>query len=485
MADKVVQIQKDIKDKAEDYREFLADLKTWESEIGTKDSTVSKKNKLEADYPPIRGTVDEAAVLKMQEEREKDDPILRQKDLGNEYFKKGKYGAAAEAYAKGIEYDPDDKNVFVLHGNRAMAFLKVEAYADAEAEASKCVGKNRTYTKGFFRRALARRAQGKLKEALEDFSTVLVLEPDNREAKTQLAQVQTEIRNKEKEEKKAAAAPRKKLQIEEVDDDDDDDEDEDEADEVEIPIRRKEDESAKAKPEPAPTPAPKETKRPAPSGPIELLDDDDDEPVGKSLLNRHVDPAAPSPLGEEAKPKPSPAPAAKEASPTPAPAAQKSGSPAGSPKGKKVIQPSDTVMKALAQSKRTMHKEVPTSFLHFERVWETLEGKPEERADYLRLIPKEKYGEFFKSNVTEEVLSDTVRIMHDTLVHSDEADVKRVFNITKQLSKLDRLAALLIFADEDVSEKLENIPSLLGKSPVVPEADLKVLTRDLKARLSA
>ena len=75
-------------------------------------------SQLEADYPPIRGTVDEASVLKMQAEKEKDDPILKQKELGNEFFKSGKYAEAARSYAKGIEYDPDDKNAYVLHANR-------------------------------------------------------------------------------------------------------------------------------------------------------------------------------------------------------------------------------------------------------------------------------------------------------------------------------------------------------------------------------
>ena len=53
-----------------------------------------------------------------------------------------------------------------------MALLKTQSFEAAETEASECVRKNRTYTKGFFRRALARRALGKLKECSDDFSTV-------------------------------------------------------------------------------------------------------------------------------------------------------------------------------------------------------------------------------------------------------------------------------------------------------------------------
>eukprot|EP00754_Rhynchopus_humris_P046698 Rhum_TRINITY_DN6248_c0_g1::Rhum_TRINITY_DN6248_c0_g1_i1::g.19509::m.19509 len=253
-ADKVIEIQKDIRTKAEDYKEFMDSLATWEADIKATDSGVARKNKIEADYPPVRGTVDEAAVLKQEAAKKLDDPILKHKDLGNDLFKKGKYSDAAKAYADGIALDPDDKNAYVLHGNRAMALLKTQSFEAAETEASECVRKNRTYTKGFFRRALARRALGKLKECSDDFSTVLVLEPDNKEAKSQLAQVQAELKSKQKEEAKSAAPPRKKLQITEVDDDDDDSEDE-----VDVPIKRKTAPPAAAAAAAAPTPAPTTT----------------------------------------------------------------------------------------------------------------------------------------------------------------------------------------------------------------------------------
>ena len=63
---------------------------------------------------------------------------------------------------------PKKKNI----PNSAMALLKVGDFPQAEIDAGLCVQKNRTYTKGFFRRALARKAQGKLALAIEDLGTV-------------------------------------------------------------------------------------------------------------------------------------------------------------------------------------------------------------------------------------------------------------------------------------------------------------------------
>uniref|UniRef100_A0A8C7ILF3 RNA polymerase II-associated protein 3 n=1 Tax=Oncorhynchus kisutch TaxID=8019 RepID=A0A8C7ILF3_ONCKI len=84
--------------------------------------------------------------------------------LGNAYFKEGKYEAAVEYYTKGME--ADSTNV-LLPANRAMAYLKLQRYKEAEEDCSKAIALDGTYSKAFARRGTARAALGLLKQAIE------------------------------------------------------------------------------------------------------------------------------------------------------------------------------------------------------------------------------------------------------------------------------------------------------------------------------
>eukprot|EP01064_Diplonema_japonicum_P033249 TRINITY_DN6507_c0_g1_i1.p2 TRINITY_DN6507_c0_g1~~TRINITY_DN6507_c0_g1_i1.p2 ORF type:complete len:466 (+),score=126.40 TRINITY_DN6507_c0_g1_i1:3055-4452(+) len=461
-AEKVIEIQQDIKHKAEDYRAFLDDLKIWENDIKKKDTSVCKKSKIEADYPPVRGTVNEDVLLKQEESRQRDDPVLREKALGNEFFKKGKYNEAIKHYSKGIGCDPDDSNVHLLYANRAMASLKLEKWADAEDDATKCVQSNRTYTKGFFRRALARKGSGKLKEAITDLNTVLVLEPENKEARQLIAQMQADVKKQEKVE--APPVQRRKLQIEEVDDDDDDDEE----DEVDIPIRRKETTTTPAVPTLVPEAKAAVKAAPQhvdPSSGVEILDDDTEE-RGKSLLAASTTPPASSNAAA-----PAPAPTAQRPQPT-----TKESSPRGSGKG---IVPREEAISAAKKYLEEGQREVPKTFLQFERTWNTL--KEAERPGYLYNIPTERLCDFFKSNITEDILGDVVSVIHSTVTANTQENNNKVFSILRQLSILDRLSALLLFLDDSVTVQLRAIPKLLAGK--VPDADLRRVASNLNKRI--
>ncbi|XP_072124363.1 RNA polymerase II-associated protein 3 isoform X1 [Mobula birostris] len=113
-----------------------------------------------------------------------------EKDLGNDYFKQGKYLEAIECYTKGMI--ADGTNV-LLPANRAMAFLKLEKFAEAEADCSQAISLDNTYSKAFARRGTARLCLGKLKEAKEDFEMVLRLEPGNKQALTELGKINKEL----------------------------------------------------------------------------------------------------------------------------------------------------------------------------------------------------------------------------------------------------------------------------------------------------
>ncbi|XP_009879141.1 PREDICTED: RNA polymerase II-associated protein 3 isoform X2 [Charadrius vociferus] len=127
---------------------------------------------------------------------------ITEKDLGNGYFKEGKYETAIECYTRGIAADGTNA---LLPANRAMAYLKIEKYEEAENDCTQALLLDASYSKAFARRGAARVALGKLKEAMQDFEAVLKLEPGNKQAINELAK----IRNK----------PLQRIAIEEVDDD--------------------------------------------------------------------------------------------------------------------------------------------------------------------------------------------------------------------------------------------------------------------------
>ena len=61
----------------------------------------------------------------------------------------------------------------MAHANRAMAYLKMGRYGDAERDCSAALELDALYLKAWQRRATARRVQGKLPEAVADFEQAL------------------------------------------------------------------------------------------------------------------------------------------------------------------------------------------------------------------------------------------------------------------------------------------------------------------------
>lgn len=116
-----------------------------------------------------------------------------QKDLGNAYFKEGKYELAIECYTQGITADSTNA---LLPANRAMAYLKIQKYQEAEDDCTQAIALDTSYGKAFARRGTARVMLGKLKEAKEDFEMVLKLEPGNKQAISELAKIAQELNEK-------------------------------------------------------------------------------------------------------------------------------------------------------------------------------------------------------------------------------------------------------------------------------------------------
>ncbi|KAM9311700.1 RNA polymerase II-associated protein 3 [Gastrophryne carolinensis] len=116
-----------------------------------------------------------------------------QKDMGNAYFKEGKYEVAIECYTQGLAADSTNA---LLPANRAMAYLKIQKYKEAEEDCTVAIALDATYTKAYARRGSARVMLGKLKDAKEDFEMVLKLEPGNKQAVSELAKISRVLNEK-------------------------------------------------------------------------------------------------------------------------------------------------------------------------------------------------------------------------------------------------------------------------------------------------
>uniref|UniRef100_H3B266 RNA polymerase II-associated protein 3 n=1 Tax=Latimeria chalumnae TaxID=7897 RepID=H3B266_LATCH len=127
---------------------------------------------------------------KQIEEQQLKQQAISQKDLGNGYFKEGKYEAAIECYSRGIAADGTNA---LLPANRAMAYLKLQKYEEAEQDCTQAIALDGTYSKAYARRGAARVALKKLTEAKADFEMVLKLEPGNKQAVNELTKIKKEL----------------------------------------------------------------------------------------------------------------------------------------------------------------------------------------------------------------------------------------------------------------------------------------------------
>uniref|UniRef100_A0A8D2B2D7 RNA polymerase II-associated protein 3 n=1 Tax=Sciurus vulgaris TaxID=55149 RepID=A0A8D2B2D7_SCIVU len=146
----------------------------------------------ENSYPKEAAIVTKSAdrEKKQIEEQKNKQQAISEKDLGNGFFKEGKYERAIECYTRGIAADGANA---LLPANRAMAYLKIQKYEEAERDCTQAILLDGSYSKAFARRGTARTFLGKINEAKQDFETVLLLEPGNKQAVTELSKIKKEL----------------------------------------------------------------------------------------------------------------------------------------------------------------------------------------------------------------------------------------------------------------------------------------------------
>jgi serine/threonine-protein phosphatase 5 len=102
------------------------------------------------------------------------------KSEANEKFKAEKYDKAIELYSKAIELNPHNA---VLYANRSITYLRTECFGYALKDSSKAIEVDKTYLKGYYRRASAYMALGKYKLALKDYEGITKARPTDKDAK--------------------------------------------------------------------------------------------------------------------------------------------------------------------------------------------------------------------------------------------------------------------------------------------------------------
>lgn len=105
------------------------------------------------------------------------------KDDGNKQLQLGHFLEAIKFYSQALEYRPH--NAIIL-SNRALAYIKIENYGLALQDADKAIKSDKTYAKGYYRRASANYALNHFKLARKDFRSVVKLKPKDRDARAKL-----------------------------------------------------------------------------------------------------------------------------------------------------------------------------------------------------------------------------------------------------------------------------------------------------------
>ncbi|KAI8803143.1 hypothetical protein BJ742DRAFT_830657 [Cladochytrium replicatum] len=210
MADLMQQVRRN----AEDVKSFVGDLYgDWLADIKQKD-LAAKEQKGTIEYPPIR-TISVATGVREVPESQKipsDENASSsnsktsanatesaiEKEKGNLLFKKGSYNKAATCYGNAMKLDPTNP---ILPTNRAMAYLKLERYDDAEKDCTTALALDPKSVKALWRRGIARRELGRSDEARKDLELALVLEPSNKTIAGDLKAIDEKAKNQSNQQK--------------------------------------------------------------------------------------------------------------------------------------------------------------------------------------------------------------------------------------------------------------------------------------------
>ena len=128
----------------------------------------------------------------MVEEPMNDDLIVILKNKGNAALMAGHFVEAIQLYTEAISLS-SNANAILL-SNRSQALIKIENYGLAIADATEAIDADPTYPKGYYRRGTANFALNKTKDARKDFRMVCKLVPNDKDARSRLAECEKMVK---------------------------------------------------------------------------------------------------------------------------------------------------------------------------------------------------------------------------------------------------------------------------------------------------
>ncbi|CAD7014409.1 unnamed protein product [Ceratitis capitata] len=225
------EIQLQVRNNAEEVKNTLNDLYSWEQDMKAKEKELLQRPafvKKEVENVPIRSHIlaeEQLTKAGSNIQREQQQSVAKEnensptsssattptekteeplnaneekrkranevKDRGNKCVKLGEYEKAIYEYTTAIDIFPEDP---VFFSNRALCYLKMERYNECIEDCEHAIEIDNLAVKAYYRRMQANECLGNDMDALKDCTTVLMIEPKNSEANKSLERINERLR---------------------------------------------------------------------------------------------------------------------------------------------------------------------------------------------------------------------------------------------------------------------------------------------------
>ncbi|KAJ0175854.1 hypothetical protein K1T71_009013 [Dendrolimus kikuchii] len=168
--------------------------------------TYYEKSMSEHRTPEIKTLLSEVERKIVEEEKKAYvDPVKaeQEKELGNDYFKKGDYSTAVKHYTEAIKRNPDDPK---LYSNRAACYTKLAAFDLGLRDCDQCTKLDSKFIKGWIRKGKILQGMQQPSKALTAYQKALELDPSNGEALEGYRACTTQLNSNPEEVRKRAMA---------------------------------------------------------------------------------------------------------------------------------------------------------------------------------------------------------------------------------------------------------------------------------------
>lgn len=175
-------------------REHRADFKLIAKSLARIGNAYYKKNDLQKTLVYFNKSLSEhrdVEVIKKSQEVEKilkekerlayinPEKSLEEKNLGNDFFKKGDYPAALQHYTEAVKRNPEDA---VLYSNRAACYTKLLEFSMALRDCEECIRLNPSFIKGYLRKGASLMAMKEYSRASDAYQKALEIDSNCQEA---------------------------------------------------------------------------------------------------------------------------------------------------------------------------------------------------------------------------------------------------------------------------------------------------------------